>query len=66
MKLSVGGTFSLLTKHLLNLNQPQLNRLALVLDGHCNLQRHKKTAGRAEYFLSPKSSLEDETPNHHA
>ena len=36
-----------------------------VLTGHCNLQRYKKTAGRAESSLCPKCCLEDETPNHH-
>ena len=36
-----------------------------ILTGHCNLQRHKKTAGRAESSESSKSTQEDETPNHH-
>ena len=36
-----------------------------VLSGHCNLQQRKKTTGRAEFFLCPKCSLENETPNHH-
>ena len=36
-----------------------------VLTGHCNLQRHKKTTGRAESSLRPKCSLENETPNHY-
>ena len=36
-----------------------------VLTGHHNLQRHKKTTGRAESSLCPKCSLEDETPIHH-
>ena len=38
-----------------------------VLTGHCNLQRRKKTTGRAEAesFLCPKYSVEDETPNYH-
>ena len=43
----------------------QLNRVEQVLTGHCNLQRHKKTTGRAESFLCSKCSLEYETPNHH-
>ena len=53
------------TIHLLHLKRPQLNRVVQVLTGHCNLQRHKKTTGRAESSLCPKCSLEDETPNHH-
>ena len=36
-----------------------------VLTWHCNLQRHKKTTGRAESSLCPKCSLEDEAPNYH-
>ena len=48
MKESVGWTFSRLTKHLLNLKRLQLNRTVQVLTGHCNLQRHKKTKGRAK------------------
>ena len=43
----------------------QLNRVVQDLTGHCNLQRHKKTTGRAESSLCPNCSLEDETPNHH-
>ena len=35
-----------------------------VLAGHSNLQKHKKTTGRAEFSLRPKCSQEDETPNH--
>ena len=65
MKESVGWTSSRLTIHLLNLKRPQLNRVVQVLTGHCNLQRHKKTTGRAESSLCPKCKLEDETPNHH-
>ena len=52
--------FLRLTIRLLNLKRPQLNRVVQVLTGHCNLQRRKKTAGRAESSLSPKCSLEDE------
>ena len=63
MKESVDWTSSRLTIRLLNLKSPQLNRLLQVLTGHCNLQRHKKTPGCAEFSLSPKCSLEDETPN---
>ena len=58
-------TSSRLTVRLHNLKRPQINRVVLVLIGHYNLQRHKKTTGRAEYFLCPKCSLEDETTNHH-
>ena len=47
------------------LKRPYLNRVVQVLTGHCNLQRHKKTTGRAESSLCPKCCLEDETPNHH-
>ena len=47
------------------LKRPHLNRVVQVLTGHCNLQRHKKTTGRAESSLCPKCCLEDETPNHH-
>ena len=65
MKASVGRTFSRPTVRLLNLKRPQLNRVVQVLTGHCNLQRHKKTTGRAESSQCPKGSLEDETPNHH-
>ena len=59
MKESVGWTSSRLTIRLLNLKRPQFNRLVQVLTGHCNLKRHKKTAGRAESSLCPKCSLED-------
>ena len=52
-------------KILLNLERLQLNRVVQVLTGHCNLQRHKKTTGRAESSLCPKCSLGDETPNHY-
>ena len=55
----------LLTIRLLNINRPQLNRVAQVLTGNCNLQRHKKTTGHGESSLCPKCSQEDETPNHH-
>ena len=75
MKESVGWTSSRLTIRLLNLKRPHLNKVVQVLTGHCNLQRHKKTTGRADssfflFFISdsslrPKCCLEDETPNHH-
>ena len=65
MKESVGWTPSRLTIRLLNVKRPQLNRVVQDLPGHCNLQRHKKTAGRAESSMCPKCSLEDKTPNHH-
>ena len=65
MKESVGWTSSRLTIRLLNLKRRQLNRVVQVLSGHCNLQRHKKTTGRAEPSLCTKCSLEDEAPNHH-
>ena len=65
MKEFVGWTSSRLTTRLLNPKKPQSNRVVQVLTGHCNLQRHKKTTGRAESSLCPKCSLEDETPNHH-
>ena len=64
MKESVGWTSSRLTIRLLNLKRPQLTRAVQVLTGYCNLQRHKKTTGRAESSLCSKCSLEDETPNH--
>ena len=64
MKESVGWTSSRLTIRL-NLKRRQLHRVVQVLSGHCNLQRHKETTGRAESSLCPKCSLEDETPNHH-
>ena len=48
----------------LNLKRPQLNRMVQVLTGHCYLQQHKKTTGRAESSLCPKCSLDDKTPNH--
>ena len=54
MNKSVGWTSSRLTIHLLNLKRPQLHRVVLVLTRHCNLQRHKKTTGRAESPLCPK------------
>ena len=54
MKESVGWTSSRLTLRLLNCKRPQLNRVEQVLTGHCNLQRHKKTTGRAESSLSTK------------
>ena len=65
MKESVGWTSSRLTICLLNLKRPPFNRVEEVLTEYCNLQRHKKTTGRAETSLCPKCSLKDETPNHH-
>ena len=65
VKESVGWTSSRLTIRLLNLKRSQLNKVVQVLTGHCNLQRHKKTTGRAESSLCPKCSLEDKTPHHH-
>ena len=65
MKESVGWTSYRLTIRLLNLKRPQLNRVEQVLTRHCNLQRRKQTRGSAEFSLSPKCSLENETPNHH-
>ena len=65
MMESVGWTSSRLTIRLLNLKRPQLNRVAQVLTGHCNLPRHKKSTGRAESSLCPKCSPEDEASNHH-
>ena len=65
MKESIGWTSSRLTIRLLNLKRRQLNRVVQVLTGHCNLQRHKKTIGHAEFYLCPECSLEDDTPNHH-
>ena len=65
MKECVGWMSSRLTINLLNLKRSQLNRVKQVLTGHCNLQRHKKTTGRAESSLCPKCSVEDETLNHH-
>ena len=65
MKKSVGWTSSRLTIRLLKLKRPQLNRVVQVLTGHCNLQRHKETTGRAESSLCPKCSLKDETSSHH-
>ena len=65
MKESVGWSSSRLTIRLLNLKRPQLNRVEQVLTRHCNLQRRKKTRGRAEFSFCPKCSLENETPNHH-
>ena len=65
MKESVGWTSSRLTIRLLNLKRPQLNRVSQVLTGHCNLQQHKKTTGRAESSFCPKCSLENKTSNYH-
>ena len=65
MKESVDWMSSRLTIRLLNLKRSQLNRAVQVLTGHCNLQQRKKTTGRVESSLCPKSSLEDGTPNHH-
>ena len=49
MNKSVGWASSRLTIGLLNLKRPQLNRVVQVLTWHCNLQRRKKTTGRAEF-----------------
>ena len=65
IKGSESWTSSRLTIRLLNLKRPQLNRVEQVLTGHCYLQQHKKTTGRAESSLCPKCSLDDMTPNHH-
>ena len=59
MKESVGWISSRLTIRLLNLKRPQLNRVMQVLTSPCNLQRHKKTTGRAESSLCTKCSQED-------
>ena len=64
-KYAPGWTSSRPTIHLLNLKRPQLNWVEQVLTGHCNLQRHKKTIGRAESSPCPKCSLEDEATNRH-
>ena len=48
MTESVGWASSRQTIRLLNLKRPQLNRVVQVLTDHSNLQRHKKTTGRAE------------------
>ena len=61
-KVVVGWTSSRLTTRLLNLKRPHLDQVEQVFSGNCNLQRHKKTTGRAESSLSPKCSLADETP----
>ena len=65
MKEFVSWTSSRPAIRLLNRKRPQSKRVVQVLTGHCNLQPHKKTTGRAESSLCPKCSLEDETPNHH-
>ena len=65
MNGSGSWTSSRLTIRLLNVKRPQLNRLVQVLTGYCNLQRHKKTTGRAELSLYPKCRIKNETPNHH-
>ena len=65
MTESVGWTSFPLPIRLFHFKRPQLNRVVQVLTGYCNLQRHKKTTGRAESSLCPKCSLEDETQNHH-
>ena len=65
MTESVDWTSFRLTISLLHFKRPQLNRVVQVLTSHCNLQRHKKTTGRAKTSLCPKCSLEEETPNHH-
>ena len=65
MKESVDWTSSRLTIRLLNLKRPQLNRMVQVSTGHCNLQQHKKTTGRAESSLCLKCNLEDKTLNYH-
>ena len=50
---------------LLECKRPQSNSGELVLTGHCNLQRQKKTTGRAELSLCPKCSLENVTLSQH-
>ena len=64
MKESASWTSSRVTIRLLDLKRPQV-KVVQVLTEHCNLQRRKKTTGRAEPFSYPKCSLKDETPNHH-
>ena len=65
MKESVDWTSSRLTIRLLSFKRPKLNRVVQVLTGHYNLQRHKKTTGRAESSRCPKCSRENKTPNYH-
>ena len=52
MQKSLRWTSSRLTIRLLNLKRPQLNRVVQVLTGHCNVQRHKQTTGRAEFLCA--------------
>ena len=54
-----------LTNKLLSLSRLRLNLVVQVLTGQCNLQKHKKTIGRAIVSICPKCGAEDETPNHH-
>ena len=43
----------------------QLNLVLQVLTGHCNLQKHRKTMGRARISICPKCGKEEETPDHY-
>ena len=54
-----------LTVKLLSLSRSQLHLIMQMLTGHCNLQKHKKTTGRAADSCCPKCGKEDETPDHH-
>ena len=54
-----------LSNRLLSLHRPQLHSLMQVITGHCNLQKHKVTTGRATQPCCPKCGTEDETPDHH-
>ena len=54
MKEPVGWTSSRVAIRLFNLKRPQSNREVQVLTAHSNLQRHKKTTGRAEQRWSPR------------
>ena len=61
----VGWASAHLSKRILSLSRTQLNQVIQVLTGHCNLQKHKQTTGRARTALCPKCELENETPEHH-
>ena len=64
-KEHVGWASNRLSSSLLSMSRSQVNLVLQILTGHCNLQKHKCTMGRATSPLCPKCGQDNETPDHH-
>lgn len=62
-KENVGWPLFRLFNHIPSLKLTEYGRTSPT--GHCNLEKHKNAVGWALATMCPKSSVEDETPNHH-